>query len=292
MALVAGESLAFTIPAHGTRGRLVRLGPGVDEILGTHAYPPAVAQLLAEALVLTALLGSLLVAEGGQLTLQVRGEDSLISLLVTDYRQGELRGYAALDLDRRLPFPEAGGELRGWFGDGHLMLTVDRLSETASPSERYQGIVELDAPTLQEAAARYFSASEQVPTLVRLAALRDAEGQWQAAGLLLQKLPDEQDGADGMADFEHVAILGESVRDSELTDSALAADMLLWRLFHEQRVHLFPAEPLRRGCRCSSEHIQSVLARFSEDERAEMRNIDGQIAVDCEFCAKQFLFDL
>ena len=284
MAVPAGQSLGFTLPSCAARGRLVRPGALVDEILGTHAYPPPVARLLAEALTLTALLGSLLVEEEGQLTLQVRGEGGPLALLVADYRGGELRGYAALDLDRRLP-PDA-GDLQTLFGAGQLVLTVDQIPG----AERYQGIIDLDAPSLEAAAQRYFSASEQVPTLVRLAAVHGTDGRWQTGGLLLQRLPDGDEEA-GPA-FEHAAVLGGSVRESELTDPALSADRLLWRLFHEQEVRVFPARQLRRGCRCSEQHIRAVLDRFPATERVEMRGADGRITVDCAFCARQFLFDL
>ena len=292
----AGQALGFTIPAHGARGRLVQLGAVADEVLGAHAYPDPVARLLAEALALAALLGALLAAEDGQLTLQVRGGDAPIDLLVTDWRQGELRGYASLDLDRRFPLPDERDSLRALFGDGQLVLTVDRLPDPARGVEqRYQGIVDLDAPTLEAAAQRYFTAREQVETLVRLAAARDAAGRWQAGGLLLQRLPEnggDGTGEDGDIAFEEVAVLGASIADHELTDAGLAAEALLWRLFHQREVRVFPATALRRGCRCTVERLRDVLGRFSETERSHMRNADGQIAVDCEFCARQYLFDL
>ncbi len=300
-----GQALAFTLPDQGVRGRLVRLGAVAEEILGARAYPWPAACLLAETLALTALLGSLLAAEGGQLTLQVQGSEAPVRLLVADWcvdespggQAGALRGYLSLDPDRRLPPPDERADLRVLFGDGRLLLTVDRGADPgAGPAAdaaagRYQGIVDLDAPTLEAAAARYFTASEQVPTLVRLAAMRDGGGRWQAGGLLLQPLPEES-GEDSKERFEEVAALAASSSDSELTDCGLAAETLLWRLFHQQRVHLFPAMALRRGCRCTAEHIGAVLGRFPADERAAMRGADGRIAVDCEFCARQFLFDL
>ncbi|MEO6218025.1 MAG: Hsp33 family molecular chaperone HslO, partial [Sphingomonas sp.] len=54
------RALGFTIPARHARGRIVRLGPVLDEILAAHAYPLPIEALLAEALTLTALIGSTL----------------------------------------------------------------------------------------------------------------------------------------------------------------------------------------------------------------------------------------
>src|SRR6185312_9313039 len=62
--------LGVAIPSRNARGRIARLGPVVDQVLANHGYPPAIEKLLAEALTLTALLGSLLKESEGQLTLQ------------------------------------------------------------------------------------------------------------------------------------------------------------------------------------------------------------------------------
>lgn len=287
--------LGFTLPERGARGRIVRLDRSLDTILAAHAYPEPIARLLAEALILTALLGSLLRPEEGQLTLQAKGEGGPCSLLVADYRGGELRGYAAQDLDRRFDLPADGADtLKALFGRGYLVITLD---QTAA-AERYQGIVELGDSRLEDTARDYFANSEQIPTLVRLAARQDADGRWVAGGMLVQQLSRREVDAERLhleedaADWEHVRALAETLSDAELADRSLSMEALLWRLFHEDEVRTLPPEHLSRGCRCSVAHIRSVLEQFPAEERAEMRNDEGVIAVDCEFCAKQFLLDL
>lgn len=292
---MAGENRlqGFTLPQRSARGRLVRLGSVLDEILGAHAYPEPVARLLAETLALTALLGALFRPEEGQLTLQAKGKGGPISLMVADFRDWALRGYAALDLDRRFPAVEE-GSLEALFGPGQLVLTLD---QTVS-SERYQGIVELGATSLEAAAQGYFENSEQLPTLVRLAARKGADGKWTAGGLIVQQMARAEEGGmrlhveGGNADWEHVAVLAGSVTADELADLALGEEDLLWRLFNEDEVRVLPPEALTRGCRCSVEHIRKVLEQFPEEERADMRNSDGVISVDCEFCSKQFLLEV
>jgi molecular chaperone Hsp33 len=270
---------------------VVRLDRALGEILGAHAYPEPVARLLAEALVLTALLGALFRPDAGQLTLQAKGEGGPLRLLVADYRDGALRGYASQDLDRRFAPAHT---LEAMFGRGHLVITLD---QTAS-AERYQGIVALGGETLQAAAQGYFENSEQLPTLVRLAAARGTDGRWTAGGLIVQHLARGEEGAarlhvdGGSLDWAHVLALGCTVADGELADPALSLESLLWRLFHEDEVRVLPPVALSRGCRCSVEHIRRVLAQFPEAERAEMRNAEGRISVDCEFCSRQFLLEL
>lgn len=157
------RALGFTIPAQHARGRVVRLGPTLDTILAAHAYPPAIEKLLAEALTLTALIGSTLKDPQGQLTMQTQTEAGVVTLLVCDYRGGEVRGYIQYDAERLTDAP-AEPSLFALFGKGYLAITFD----LATTGERYQGIVPLDGDTLSEAAQSYFYQSEQIPTLVRV----------------------------------------------------------------------------------------------------------------------------
>jgi len=288
--------IGFTIADRGARGRIVRLDAVLGEILAAHAYPDPIASLLAEALVLTALLGSLFRPEDGQLTVQAKGKGGPVTLLVADYRKGAIRGYASQDLDRRFPPAEtaASQALGGMFGTGHLVITLDR----TNAAERYQGIVELGSESLEAAAQGYFQNSEQLPTLVRLASAKDANGRWIAGGMILQHMARAEDGATRLlldtdnADWDHVSALGSTLSAEEITDLVLPLETLLWRLFHEDEVRVLPPLPVTRGCRCSLDHIRQVLGQFPEDERAEMRNADGIVSVDCEFCSRQFLLEI
>lgn len=93
-------------------------------------------------------------------------------------------------------------------------------------------------------------------------------------------------------EWEHVSILAGSTRPEELVDPDLSLEALVWRLFHDEReVRVEAGAPLHRGCRCSVEHYRSVLGRFPEEERVEMRSPEGLIEVDCAFCSKLFRID-
>ncbi|MDZ4308373.1 Hsp33 family molecular chaperone HslO [Allopontixanthobacter sp.] len=281
--------LHFTLPFRDARGRAVRIDGVVDEILSAHDYPPAITHLLAEALVLATLLGSLLKHDAGQLTMQAQTEAGVVKLLVCDYRAGELRGYVDFDHER---FGELGANpsLAALFGKGYLAITFDLPGENG----RYQGIVPLEGETLAAACEAYFLQSEQLPTLIRVGARHDAKG-CIAGGLLIQHLPDGEEGRERLharldhPEWEHVAILAGSTRHDELVDRELSLEALVWRLFHEEdEVRVEPGAHLVRGCRCSAEHYTDVIGRFPEDERAHMRDSDGMIRVDCAFCSKIF----
>lgn len=297
--IAAGETgydrvLAFTIPSRDARGRSVRLGPVLDTILAAHDYPIPIKHLLAEALVLAALVGSLLKDGEGQLTMQAQTQGGVVDLLVCDYRGGELRGYVRHDPDR-LAMLGANPSLFALFGPGgYLAITFD-LDTTG---QRYQGIVPLEGNSLAEACEAYFAQSEQVPTLIRVAVRSDAQG-CVAAGLLAQHLPEGEEGRERLhvrldhPEWEHVAALAGSTRHDELVDPDLSLEALVWRLFHEEaEVRIEPFSQLSRGCRCSVAHYQAVLAKFPEAERLDMRNEAGLIVVDCAFCSRLFEFEV
>ena len=287
--LTLDVAMGVTINARHARGRAARLGPTLDQILTNHNYPPVLEHLLAEALVLTALLGSLLKDPGGQLTIQAQTERGAVDLMVCDYKAGELRGYIRHDRARLAelgPHPT----LFALFGKGYLAITFDQ----PATDERYQGIVPLEGEGLAQAAQSYFTQSEQIPSIVRLAVHKDAEG-WVAGGLMFQHLPEGEEGRERLhtrldhPEWPHVAVLAGSVKSEELTDRALPLDELMWRLFHEEEeVRTLPPVALVKGCRCSPDYIASVIARFPAEERANMVGEDGLIRVDCEFCASSF----
>lgn len=281
--------LAFGIPDRDARGRAVRLGPVLDTILAAHDYPPAIRHLLAEALVVAALIGSLLKDEGSQLTMQAQTEGGIVELLACDFRGGELRGYVRHDAER-LAMLGANPSLYALFGKGYLAITFD----LAAKGQRYQGIVPLEGSSIAEACQSYFLQSEQLPTLIRVGVRWDGH-RCIAGGLLVQHLAEGEEGRERLhvrlehPEWEHVAVMAGSTRHDELVDPALSLEALVWRLFHEEReVRVEPAVQLSRGCRCSVEHYESVLGKFPEEDRAEMRGDDGMISVDCAFCAKIF----
>ena len=287
------QGLSFFVPGRDARGRLVRIDRVLGEILAAHDYPAAVAHLLAEALVLAALVGSLIKDDDGQMTMQAQTEEGAVRLLVCDYRQGELRGYVDFDADK-LAALGANPSLFALFGRGYLAITFD----LPANGGRYQGVVPLEGESLGEAVQNYFAQSEQVPTLIRVG-VRRKDGQCVAGGLLVQHFPDGEEGRERLhvrfddPQWEHIAVLAGSVRHDELVDRQLTQEEIAWRLFHEEdEVRIEPGPMLSKGCRCSIAHFESVIRRFPDQDQEEMRNEDGHIIVDCAFCSRLFQLDM
>ena len=287
--------MPFEVVTLDLRGRVVRLGPVVDKILAAHAYPVPVAKLLAEAVVLTVMLGSALKIDG-RFILQTQ-TDGPVRMLVVDFTApGKVRACARFDKDRVAAAIENGKADDGMLlGKGHLAMTIDR----GADMNRYQGLVALDGGSLEEAAHEYFHRSEQIPTRVRLAVaeeLRAGEGgashRWRAGGILLQFLPRASErarAADLHPGHAPEGTVPHTVEDIELIDPALSSERLVYRLFHEPGVRVFRGSEVRAECSCSRENVEAMLKSFSQNDRDHMVE-DGKISVTCEFCSERYVF--
>lgn len=300
----------FQVEGLDVRGRAVQVGPLLNAILDRHEYPPVVARLLAEAVVLTALIGTSL-KFSGKLTVQTKS-DGPVDLLVADFTAPEnMRAYARFD-EERLAQATAEGKTspEQLLGAGILAFTIDQ----GVGMQPYQGIVPLDGSTLEEIAGVYFRQSEQLPTRVRLGVAelfdRDEEGKprhgWRAGGLIAQFLPQAPerlrqrdlhggDGDENNVDYavddawnEAVALI-DTVDTDELTDPQVPAEKLLYRLFHEQGVRVYDPQLILDRCNCSREKIKGVLSGFSADEIRDSQE-DGVISVTCEFCSTTYRY--
>ena len=302
--------LPFKVDTLDVRGRLVRLGPALDDILTKHDYPAPVGKLLGEAIVLTALLGSALKFDG-RFILQAQ-TDGPVSFLVVDYKTSErLRAYARYDAARLDEATRGSAQTSGsLLGRGHLAMTIDQGSDMS----RYQGLVALDGGSLEDAAHEYFLRSEQIPTRVRIAVgeeWRSSDGgkhRWRAGGILMQFLPkaperarqtdlhpgDAPEGtaAHGVAEddawVEARSLIG-TVEDVELIDPDLSGERLLYRLFHERGVRVFEQQALKAECSCSRDAVAAMLKSFTPADRAAMVK-DDKVVVTCEFCSSVYQF--
>ena len=282
----------FQIENQPVRGRIVRLGGVVDEILTRHDYPPAVANLLGEACALASLVGASLKFQG-RLILQAQG-DGPVSYVVADYdTEGSLRGYCRYDQDRLAEvsggFAQPGAKTL--LGDGVFIMTIDQGPEM----DRYQGVTAIEGETLALCAEQYFAQSEQTPTRVLLSTAQvqsDGPAHWRAGGMIIQNIAG--DAARGSTDeaWNTVQSLFQTLGEDELVDPLISGDTLLYRLFHEDGVRVFDRKPLKAFCRCSEERIITVLRSFPLEEREEMVQEDGAIKVTCEYCSREYKFSL
>ncbi len=285
----------FQVGETAVRGRVVRLGGALDEILQAHKFPDGVSELVGEAACLVAMMGTALKFQG-KLIFQAQG-DGPVSLVVADYIAGGAIRATAKHAGAQAVSDSAGAV--ALLGKGHIAMTIDQGPEM----ERYQGVTPIEGATLGAAAVSYFDQSEQIPTVVKLAVGRlSAPGEperWRAGGVMVQFMPGEggvrERGEEViMKDidkdvWERAAAFIETVQADELLDPAISQNTLLYRLFHEDGVRVYDPLPVRAACGCNAETIAAVLSRYTLEDLKEMVE-DKFIKVTCEFCRKDYRF--
>ncbi|HOO81764.1 MAG TPA: Hsp33 family molecular chaperone HslO [Alphaproteobacteria bacterium] len=289
---------SFQLDVSSLRGRAVRLGSALNDILEPHDYPNPVAHLVAETVTVTLLLSSMLKFDG-IFTLQIRG-DGPVSLLVADMTsEGQIRGCAHFDSERleqaraqllALKAEETSrNHLAQYLGKGYVAFTVDQ----GEAAERYQGVVELRGASLVDCVQHYFNQSEQIISGIKMA-VGQRGGVWRAGGVMLQKMPDgdgysEIKGNMDEDDWRRAMILLESCTEDEFLDPNLHSNALLTRLFHEEDVRVFQPVNVFKGCRCSEEKVCTMLTMMSVEDLDYMAE-DGRISMRCEFCSQEYSY--
>jgi molecular chaperone Hsp33 len=276
----------FQLEASSLKGRIIRLGSSIDQVLHQHAYPLPVGKLLGEAMVLAAALGSSLKYEG-VFTFQAKG-DGPVRMLVADVtNEGGIRGYAKFSA---MPV-SVNANHKKLLGKGHLAFTVDQQTN----GERYQGIVEMGSESLSDAVQHYFRQSEQLPTAILAAVEQNAEGHWRAGCLMLQQMPREGGkmilrDTSKEDDWHRSMLLMNTCSKEELIDPRLSPNGLLYRLFHEEGVRVYEPHTFRHQCRCSETRVTNMLRSLPRKEVEELAE-EGKVSVTCEFCNKTYAYD-
>lgn len=282
----------FRLEKTNVRGRMVRLGSSLADMMGQHKYPPPVSALLSEVVTLCLLLAGMLKYEG-IFTLQIKGSGP-IRLLVADVTsRGEMRAYAGFDesavkkaAKRKKDTAHNYYHLLG--KKGYIAFTVDQGEDT----DRYQGIVELKGSSIVDAVQHYLTQSEQVKTSFKLA-VHPQDAQWRTGAIMIQQLPDENAGKGGEANLEdwtRAVMLLSTVTDGEMLSPVLASADVLYRLFHEDGVRVYSPTHVRFKCRCSRERVVNILRTIPRREIEEVCDKEGHCSIKCEFCSEEFIF--
>ncbi len=268
--------IRFLLPDAGVRGVHVQLQATWQEILSHAVYPDNAAELLGEACVASALFTGHTKVDG-RLSIQLRSNTGLRTLFAECTAAGTLRGIAQLAEGADAP-----RDLSSLGSDALLAITIENPGLDPREPQRYQSLVGLTAPALDEAFEDYFRQSEQLPTRLLLAADRNG-----AVGLLLQKLPGDEGDDDGWA---RASALFDTLGKAELL--ATPAEQMLHRLFHEEKPELMGSKPLAFGCSCSHERVASMLVSLGEEEARAAAEDTGAVDVRCEFCGREYHFPL
>ena len=304
--------LPFQLDRSAVRGRVARLDGVLEQVLKQHHYPPQIEALVAEATLLTALIGQT-VKLRWKMSLQIRGKGPA-RLIATDYYgpeaeglPGRIRAYASFDEDRldadAAPFSQ--------IGEGYFAVMLDQGEGTVP----YQGFTPIAGNSLSACAETYFAQSEQLPTRFAVtfghSRMPGEDAHWRAGGIMLQHMPKvggsvaaaEGSGEGGLLshsdilagedaeDWNRANQLLNTVEQMELIGPTLAPTDLLVRLFHAEEPRVFDATPVRFGCSCSADKVRNTMSIYSQTDIAKMTTEAGLVTADCQFCGAHYEFD-
>jgi len=271
----------FIFQQSSVRGELVRLDDSLNHIVHSYEYPVQVQRLLSEMAAATCLLTAILKFEG-EIGLQIQSKGPVKYAVVNATHEQTLRGVARWD-ETLTSLPESFGEL---LSNGVLVITI-----TPTEGERYQGVVALDKPTLAECLEAYFEQSEQLATQVSLMTDLSQPDNAKAAGLLLQVLPKSAEATQRQdaGDFEHLCTLSKTLTEEEMF--RLPVDDILYRLFHQEEVEMFPPQPVSFACTCSRARSAQAIRNVDKGELLQIVEEEGAIKMNCQYCHTEYRFD-
>lgn len=267
------QLVRFLFREKDVRGEIVQVAASLDLMLQNHQYAQPVKQLLAELVAATSLLTATLKFEG-QIAVQIQGDGPVKFAAVNGNNKQQFRGVV------RMQSEVTGNSFLELIGQGFLLVTI-----TPDQGERYQGVIPVTGNSLSETLEAYFNQSEQLPTRIYLHT-DIGEVHNKAAGLLLQVLPVDQDKA--KHDFAELEQLTDTITAEELL--TLAPEDMLYRLFHQEVVELFPAQKVEFVCGCSRDKCEAAIISLGQ-AAIEEHIAEGKLDISCEYCNTTYHFD-
>jgi molecular chaperone Hsp33 len=273
----------FIFEHRPVRGHWVNLTQAWRALHSHGDYPPPVRTLLGEAVAASVLLAATLKFRG-TLTFQLQGNGAVRLLVAQCTHDFKVRAVARFDA---AAVEALAGPTSACFAvltgrDGRVTVTL----EAQEGKLRYQGIVPLSGSSLAQSLEAYFASSEQLPTRVQLAADSGC-----AAGMLVQKLPDEDAG-----DLEEIAAAWEGAQNgiTRVGQAGLlgsGVEPLIAEAFPGRDLRLFRGSAVRFECRCSPARVTGLLRALGAAEVRDVLREQGAVTVTCEFCHRPYRFD-
>ena len=242
-----------------------------------HHTTPVATAALGRALAAASMLGNALKGDGASVTLQIKGDGPLGTVLAVSDNQGNVRGKVD-DPSVELPL-RPDGKLDVGAAVGHEgMLTVIR---DLNMKEPYVGSVSLLGGEIAEDLAAYFVESEQIPTACGLGVLIDRNRSvLTAGGYLIQLLPGA--GEEVISKVEGGILAAGSV--TALLKENGDPESLLRRVMPDFELEILEKSPVEYRCYCSRERMERALISLGPEELRNLIDEQGSAELTCRFC--------
>lgn len=255
----------------------------VERARNIHKTTPTATAALGRVLTAASMMGNLQKVENGALTLQVKGNGPLGTILATSDAVGNVRGYVhnpSITLLEKYAGKLDVGAAVGTDG----MLTVIRDLQMKEP---YIGSVALVSGEIADDVTAYFAQSEQTPTACALGVLVDTDQSVKVAGgYLIQLLPG--------APEEVISRLEQGIAEAgavtPMLSDGLAPEDILHRVMADFELEFLETTEVCYKCYCSRARVASTLITVGKKDLQEMIDEGKPITIECQFCDTKYQF--
>lgn len=255
----------------------------VEKARNTHDLSPVATAAFGRLLTITAIMGNEMKSEKNKLTIQIKGNGPLGTMLTTANNFPTVKGYVANPIVD-IPLNEfekldVGGAVGN---EGFINVIKDIGSK-----EPYIGICPLVSGEIAEDFAEYFAKSEQKNTAVALGVLVDKNGVKAAGGYIITPMPDATD--------EEISKIEQSIFKagaiSKMLDQNLTLEEIAKKVTGDENIKILEENITPKyECDCSKEHMSDGLATLDKAVLKEIIEEDGKAEIMCHFCNKKYEF--
>ena len=276
--LVRGMTMDGMVKVVAIRStELVRRGAQI------HGTTPNATAAFGRALTAASMMGNMQKVENGSMTLQIKGDGPIGTIVCVSDPEGNVRGYVYepnVPLVEKHPGKLDVGATVGTDGT----LTVIRDLQMKEP---YVGSVQLVSGEIGDDVTAYFAQSEQTPTACALGVLIDRDQSVKVAGgYLIQLLPG--------ATEEIIDAVERGIQRSGAVTAMLEQGMtpedILGQVCGDLGVVFMETTPVSYKCYCSRERVSAALISLGKKELTEIAEEGKTFPVECQFCDTTYSF--
>ena len=254
----------------------------VERARNIHKTLPLATAALGRTLTITSIMGSQLKVDDGSVTVQVRGDGPLGTIVCVADSQGYARGYLqnpAVDLPLR---PDGKLNVGAGVGRGQLVVVKD-----IGLKEPVSGMVGLVNGEIAEDVTRYFAESEQIPSACALGVLVDTDQSVkQAGGYLVQLMPGARD-----SDIDRLEQnIQKAGAMTAMLDRGMTLEQITEAILDGFTVHFLDEAEIGYRCNCSEAKVTRALISLGEGELLQMADVGMPAEITCQFCDRVYTF--
>ena len=275
--LVRGMTMDGSVKVVAIRStEMVRTGATI------HNTTPNATAAFGRALTAASMMGNMQKVENGSMTLQIKGDGPIGSIVCVSDATGNVRGYV---VNPNVPLVEKHpGKLDVGATVGAGTVTVIRDLQMKEP---YIGSIELISGEIADDVTAYFVQSEQIPTACALGVLVDTDQSVKVAGgYLIQLLPGAPD--------ETIDVVENGIRRAGAVTTMLEQGMtpedILGAVCGDLGVVFMETTPVEYRCYCSRERVEAALISLGRKELTEIMEEGKTFPVECQFCDTLYEF--